>query len=147
MSERRPWTVTVDCTSPAVVAAFWRTALGYVDAPPPEGWDTWEDWLRHFDVPEEEWDDGASLVDPEGVLPRLSFLKVPEGKAVKNRLHLDLQVGGGRHLPVEERWPRVLATVESLVAAGGTVLSLATHGDEPDHVVMADPEGNELCVV
>ncbi len=113
--------MTVDCTSPAVVAAFWRTALGYVDAPPPEGWDTWEDWLRHFDVPEEEWDDGASLVDPEGVLPRLSFLKVPEGKAVKNRLHLDLQVGGGRHLPVEERWPRVLATVESLVAAGGTV--------------------------
>ena len=143
----QPWSMTFDCTSPAVVAAFWRTALGYVDAPPPEGWDTWEDWLRHFDVPEEEWDDGASLVDPEGVLPRVSFLKVPEDKVAKNRLHLDVQAGGGRHIPFDVRWPRVMAVVEKLVGAGGTVVALHTNGDEPDHVVMADPEGNEFCVV
>jgi hypothetical protein len=143
----RPWTVTVDCTSPAVLAAFWRTALGYVDSPPPEGFDSWEDGLRHFGVPEDEWDDGASLMDPDGVLPRLSFLKVPESKVVKNRLHLDVQTGGGRHVPFKERWPRVMALVETLVGAGGTVVALHTNGDEPDHVVMADPEGNELCVL
>jgi hypothetical protein len=143
----QPWTVTVDCTSPRVLAAFWRAALGYVDAPPPEGFDSWEDWLRHFGVPEDEWDDGASLMDPDGVLPRLSFLKVPESKVVKNRLHLDVQTGGGRHVPFDVRWARVMAVVETLVGAGGPVVALHTNGDEPDHVVMADPEGNELCVL
>src|SRR5262245_39728278 len=88
------WTLTFDCHDAATMARFWTVALGYVDSPPPEGWDTWEDWLRHFDVPEEEWGDGASLEDPQGVLPSVSFLKVPEPKTAKNRLHLDLQVSG-----------------------------------------------------
>ncbi len=96
-----PWTVTIDCADPPTVAAFWKEALGYVDAPPPEGHDTWEDWLRHFGVPEEEWDDGASLHDPDGVGPRISFLKVPEPKVAKNRLHIDIQAGGGRRQPWE----------------------------------------------
>ena len=38
------WTLTYDCTDPAVVAEFWRTALGYVDAPPPQGFASWEAW-------------------------------------------------------------------------------------------------------
>ena len=142
-----PWTMTFDCAEPAVLAAFWRTALGYVDAPPPQGFDTWQDWLRHFHVPEDEWDDGASLVDPDGVLPRLSFLKVPEAKVAKNRLHLDIQAGGGRHVPFGVRWHRVTAVVERLVAAGGTVVAEHANDGEPDHVVMVDPEGNEFCVL
>jgi hypothetical protein len=52
-------------------------------------------------------DDGAALEDPDGVGPRISFLKVPEPKAVKNRVHLDVQVGGGRAEPWEVRWARV----------------------------------------
>jgi catechol 2,3-dioxygenase-like lactoylglutathione lyase family enzyme len=141
------WTITVDCVQPTVVAAFWCTALGYVDAPPPQGSDSWEEWLHSFGVPPEEWDDGAALVDPDGVLPRLSFLKVPEPKVAKNLLHLDIRAGGGRHVPFDVRWPRVTAAVERLVAAGGTVV--AEHGQVgvPDHVVMTDPEGNEFCVV
>ena len=143
-----PWTITFDCHDAAAVATFWKTALGYVDAPPPQGWDTWEDWFRHFEVPEEEWHDGASLCDPEGVRPRVGFLKVPEGKTAKNRLHLDVQVGGGRHLPHEERWARITAKVAELERVGGTVLSTVDGlGGLPDHVVMADPDGNELCVV
>ena len=141
------WTVTFDCADPVRLAAFWRAALGYVDAPVPQGWDTWEDWLRHFDVPEDEWDDGTSLVDPHGVLPRMSFLKVPEPKTAKNRLHVDIQAGGGRHLPHDVRWPRIAAVVDRLVAAGGTILAQHDHDGRPDHVVMADPEGNEFCVV
>jgi catechol 2,3-dioxygenase-like lactoylglutathione lyase family enzyme len=145
MSE--PWTITFDCAHAAALAAFWKEALGYVDAPVPEGWDTWEDWLRHFDVPEEEWDDGASIADPDGRRPRISFLTVPEAKTAKNRLHLDVQVGGGRHLPHEVRWPRIAAKVERLVEAGGTVLREHAQDGLPDHVVMLDPEGNEFCVV
>ncbi len=141
------WTVTVDCAEPRRVAAFWREALGYVDAPPPEGFGSWEEWSRTFGVPEEEWDDGAFLVDPEGALPRLSFLRVPERKAAKNRLHLDLQVSGGRHRPPDERRAALDATVRRLLAAGGSVLAEHHHDGALDHVVVADPEGNELCVV
>src|SRR6476469_7667056 len=72
------WTLTFDCHDPAAMARFWTLALGYVDAPPPEGWATWEAWLNHFDVPAEEWADGTSLEDPQGVLPSIGFLKVPE---------------------------------------------------------------------
>jgi hypothetical protein len=142
-----PWTVTFDCASAPVMAAFWKVALGYVDAPPPRGWDTWEDWLRHFEVPEDEWDDGASIVDPDGVAPRIGFLKVPEGKTAKNRIHLDVQVAGGRDQPWDEREQRIRAKVDELVAVGGRVLQECAGRDGLDHVVMADPEGNELCVV
>ncbi len=90
------WTMTIDCADPALVARFWCTALGYVEADPPKGWDTWDAFLTEMNVPEDEWNDGASLSDLAGVLPSISFLKVPEPRTVKNRLHLDLQVGGGR---------------------------------------------------
>ena len=93
------WTLTFDCVRPGELAAFWKLALGYVDAPPPEGFASWADWLRHFDVPEDEWDDGASIVDPNDGLHGISFLRVPEPKVAKNRIHLDVQAGGGRHIP------------------------------------------------
>ena len=57
------------------MARFWTVALGYVEAPPPEGWDSWEAWLRHFQVPEDEWTDGTLLEDPQGVLPSIGFLQ------------------------------------------------------------------------
>lgn len=43
-----PFTLTFDCTEPARLARFWCTALGYVPASPPEGFDSWEQWLRRF---------------------------------------------------------------------------------------------------
>jgi Glyoxalase-like domain len=142
------WTVTIDCARPAVLAQFWALALGYTQPPAPAGFASWEEWLTHHGVPEEEWDDGAYLSDPDGVEPRLSFLRVPEPKVVKNRVHLDLQVGGGRdRTPWEERWPRVVAAVERLTAAGATVIQEVEEQGRPDHVVMADPEGNEFCLV
>jgi hypothetical protein len=83
-----------------------------------------------------------------GVRPRISFLKVPEGKVVKNRLHLDLQVGGGRAEPWDLRWSRVTEAVDELRRYGATVVREVPLDDgRPDHVVMADPEGNEFCVV
>jgi hypothetical protein len=142
------WTLTIDCANPAVLAAFWTSALGYVDASPPIGFDSWQDWNTQLAVPEEEWGDGATIEDPDGLRPRISFLKVPEAKAVKNRIHLDVQVGGGRSEDLEDRWPRVTAAVTRLVAAGATVIREDTLDDgRPDHVVMADPEGNEFCVL
>jgi glyoxalase superfamily protein len=141
------WNVTVDCAAPGVLAAFWAVALGYVEPPPPGGFATWQMWLAHHGVPQQEWDDGAYLADPDGHGPRLSFLRVPEGKVVKNRLHLDVLAGGGRETPWDERWPLVMAAVERLVAAGGAVERVDEMDGRGDHVVMTDPEGNEFCVL
>ncbi|MFC4854501.1 VOC family protein [Actinophytocola glycyrrhizae] len=124
------WSVTIDCAAPAVVAGFWATALGYESREP-------------LDTD----DDGAFLHDPDGALPSLSFLRVPEGKVGKNRLHLDIQAGGGRAVPWEERWPRAVAAAERLVRAGATVVTVCEWEGRPDHYLMADPEGNEFCVL
>src|SRR5215217_3667827 len=65
--------------------------------------------------------DGASLRDPQGVLPKISFLKVPEPKTAKNRLHIDLQVSGGRHLDADKRTQRIEEFAAVLVEAGASV--------------------------
>jgi predicted enzyme related to lactoylglutathione lyase len=87
-------------------------------------------------------------VDPEGRGPRIWFQQVPEPKPGKNRLHLDLKVGGGRGVPLPLRTERVREKTARLVAAGARVLRTT---EEPgmDHyaVLLQDPEGNEFCVV
>ncbi len=137
------WSLTFDCVNAKVMASFWIIALGYVESPPPLGWPSWEEWLRDFDIAAE---DGASISDPSDVLPRVGFLKVPEGKRTKNRVHVDLQVSGGRHVAHDVRSERIEACVTRLIAAGGRVLSRQIHAEVLDHVCMADPEGNEFCV-
>lgn len=141
------WSVTVDCADPARVAAFWATALGYVEAPPspvPAGHPDWDEWLA---LAGDDGLDGAFLVDPDGARPALVFLQVPEPKAGKNRLHLDLRVSGGRAVAWEQRWPVVVAEVQRLRAAGATVLRQNRVGERGDSFLMADPEGNEFCVL
>ena len=101
-------------------------------------------------VPEEELGDGDCadrLVDPAGSGPAIWFQVVPEKKTLKNRLHLDVLVGGGRSVPVAVRRQRVDAEVEQLARLGATVLYKHDDGTV-DHyaVTMADPEGNEFCV-
>ena len=58
--------------------------------------ETWSDWLAPHGVPEERWNDASAVVDPDGTGPRIDFQRVPEEKTLKNRLHLDLKVGGRR---------------------------------------------------
>jgi hypothetical protein len=132
------WDVTIDVADVPVMAGFWKLALGYVAAPPPAGFDSTEAWLASLGVPEEEWGDGAYLVDPAGAAPSLSLLKVPEPKTAKNRVHLDLRVGGD--------WPAALAFADRLVAAGATILRQDDVNGRPHHLVCADPEGNEFCL-
>ena len=141
------WTITFDCADPAALAAFWRQALGYVDGAPPAGSATWEEWLASVGVPPEEWGDGAYIEDPAGLRPSISFLKVPEAKTAKNRVHLDVQAGGGRGEPQDVRWARGLEAVARLTGAGATVIREDIQDGVPDHFVMTDPEGNEFCVL
>ncbi len=69
--------------------------LGYrLDSPPPP-YESWEEALDAWDIPEENRNDASASVDPDGNGPRLWFQKVPEGKAAKNRVHLDVRAAVG----------------------------------------------------
>jgi hypothetical protein len=141
--------VTIDCADPSRLARFWATALGYRLEEPPGGFASWRDYYVSRGFPPEEFEDDSydSIVDPDGAGPRMWFQPVPEPKVVKNRVHLDLDVGGGRGTPLEERRRRVDAETDRLVAAGATVFRVLSE-DGVDHyaVVMQDPEGNEFCL-
>ncbi|GLX09618.1 MULTISPECIES: VOC family protein [Microbispora] len=142
------WKLVIDCADPHAQAAFWAEALGYevednsavvgrllaagvvgeeAVTPDRAAFRTLRA-VRHPDDP----------VDPDtgtGLGRRILFQAVPEPKAGKNRLHIDLHAGPERRD----------AEVDRLKALGATVLRTVR---EPGghHVTMADPEGNEFDV-
>ena len=88
----RRFTGTFDAADPAALGAFWAEALGYVEQPPPDGFDDWPSFLEAMDDPVQHQMDAAyAIVDADGEGPRVYFQKVPESKAGKNRVHLDVQ--------------------------------------------------------
>ena len=137
--------VTFDCADPDRLAHFWAEVLDYKLQDPPAGFDSWEAFLTAQGVPEDQWNTMSAVVDPDLKGPRLLFQRVPEGKTVKNRVHLDVNIGGGVGTPRDERRMRVDAAVERLVMYGATKLqAFEQHGEY--WVVMQDPEGNEFCL-
>ena len=140
--------LVIDCTSPEPLAHFWAEALHYVIAPPPPGFDSWDDFYRSIGVPEAELGTGTDRIeDPNGEGPRIWFQIVPEKKSIKNRIHIDVNASGGREVPLETRRERVEAEAARLVSLGATRLP-ATVEEGLDHyaVAMADPEGNEFDI-
>jgi hypothetical protein len=136
--------VVFDAADPDKIAHFWAEALGYIIQPPPEGYESWQQWLADMGIPESEWDKASAVVDPDGQGSRIFFQKVPEPKSVKNRLHLDLNVSS-RGMSIDDRKARVLPEVARLEKLGATQLYVQESQGE-FHVTMADPEGNEFCV-
>jgi hypothetical protein len=140
-----PVQVTFDCADPARLAEFWALALGYKIQDPPPGHASWPDFLTSIGVPESEWNSRNAVVDPAGKGPRIFFQQVREPKAEKNRVHLDVNVGGGHAVPEAERRKVVDDYAARLVAAGATrVRPFEQRGEY--WVVMQDPEGNEFCL-
>ena len=140
-----PIQVVIDCADPAGLAPFWAALLGYKIQDPPEGFASWEEFLAAQGIPEDQWNAASAVVDPGGVGPRIYFQKVPERKVVKNRVHLDVNAGGPRETPPDERRARVDREVERVHSLGGTtVRAMEQHGEY--WVVMQDPEGNEFCI-
>ena len=129
MASAKEFQVTFDCAEPERVARFWAEVLGYVVPPlPPEDRGSW-----------------AACTDPSGAGPRLFFQRVPEGKVVKNRLHLDVRAGTG--LVGEERLATLEAECERLVALGAShVRTLYADEDNESCLVLQDVEGNEFCL-
>ncbi len=111
--------VVVDCHDPFVVAAFWQSALG---------------WRRTHEEPDEIALEPPAGSPQDGVAPDLLFLRVPDPTPGKNRLHLDLR-------PDDQQ-----AEVERLISLGAQRVQIG-QGPDVSWVVMADPEGNEFCVL
>ena len=118
--------LAIDCADPSGLARFWCAVLGY------EVQDDGEDGVVTI---------GSPLV-PEGrsrpgpVPPTLTFARVPEGKTVKNRLHMDLN-------PTDTDQE---AEVRRVLALGARPADVGQTGDE-SWVTLADPEGNEFCIL
>ncbi|MFE4607659.1 VOC family protein [Streptomyces niveus] len=143
MASIKQFQVTFDCADPERVARFWCEVLGYVVPPPPKGFATWDEYTRS--LPPERQGAGFVCADPSGVGPRLYFQRVPEGKVVKNRVHLDVRVGTG--LVGEERLAALEAECARLVALGAVRGQLLLADDENESCqLMRDIEGNEFCL-
>ena len=140
--------LVIDCADPDRLARFWAAALGYELEPPPAGFPTWDDYYRDLGVPEEDLGIGAdSIADPQGHGPRIWFQVVPETKAVKNRLHLDIHASGGRTVPIQARKQRVDAEASRLAGLGATITGIMYQEGLDHHgVAMTDPEGNEFDI-
>ncbi len=111
--------VCVDTTDPARLAPFWEAALG---------------WRRTYDTADEVVLEPPEGSPADGVSPDLLFLRVPEEKTTKNRLHIDLR-------PDDQA-----AEVARLEGLGARRVSVGQAADV-SWVVLADPDGNELCVL
>ena len=142
------WQLTVDASDPASLARFWSQALGYQPAPPAEPNTSWHAHYRARLGQQTAFDD--RLFDPAGRRPPIWFQQVPEAKAGKNRLHLDLYpTGWDNTLSQGQRIQIVETKVAELVALGATVERRTREDDSEDpmyYVVIHDPEGNEFCV-
>jgi hypothetical protein len=111
--------VCVNTTDPGRLAPFWEQTLG---------------WRRIYDAPDEVALGPPADSPEDGVSPELLFLQVPEEKSVINRLHIDLR-------PDDQA-----AEVERILALGATRADVG-QGDDVSWVVLADPDGNEFCVL
>ncbi|HVQ88501.1 MAG TPA: VOC family protein [Actinomycetes bacterium] len=112
-------TVCVDCQDPKLLATFWAATLG---------------WRITYEDSDEVVIEPPKGSPADGVSPDLLFGKAPDVKTVKNRLHIDLR-------PDDQA-----AEVARIEALGAKQVSVG-QGDDVTWVVLADPEGNEFCVL
>jgi hypothetical protein len=134
------WQLTIDANNPALLVRFWEQALGYQPVPPEQPDTTWNALYRARLGGAKAFDD--RLFDPDGLRPPIWFQEVPETKAGKNRLHLDLYPTGRDHaLPFERRIEIVETKVAELLALGASI-ERRMRDDDPDDpryaVVMHD---------
>ena len=124
--------IVVDCEQPRRLAEFWCAVLGYRVLDEEEG----ATEIGPPDVStEDDWAEWQARLLREPSPPTIVFIVVPEGKTVKNRLHIDVS-------PIDSTQPE---EVERLLALGATKADIG-QGDV-HWTVLRDPEGNEFCVL
>jgi glyoxalase superfamily protein len=142
------WQLTIDANDPEKLARFWQQALGYQPAPPAEPETTW--WTHYRGRLGDRTAFGDRLFDPAGLGPAIWFQQVPEGKAGKNRLHLDLYPTARDNSLTQDRRIELVDTKAAELEALGAVIKHRLRDDNPAdpeyYLVLQDPEGNEFCI-
>ncbi len=138
--------VTFDAADPKSLSIFWAHTLGYVNDDPPAGFETWEEALESLGVPPDQRNSASAIHHPAEAGPRVFFQQVPEAKAGKNRVHLDVRAAPG--LQGDERMSALETECDRLVALGAARIRRHEPAPPMSHgfIVMADPEGNEFCL-
>jgi hypothetical protein len=124
------YTTVIDCQDLHAQARWWAGVLDWQIV--------YEDDDQAAIVPRHEEDLPLSAEEWPTVGPALVFVPVSEGKIMKNRLHLDL----APHITDDRN-----ALIDSLLARGATRASVGQDESEASWTVLADPEGNEFCVL
>jgi hypothetical protein len=137
--------ITFACEDPASLATFWAGALGYIRQPPPDGFDSWDEFAVQMEIPQDKWNDIDAVIDPEGVGPRLLFERWDVGGPSK-QVHLDINSVHGEGKSPEEVAETLAAERERLEALGATFHRIGTGLAGETWMEMFDPEGNWLCV-
>lgn len=129
------------------MTGFWAGALGYVSQPPPDGFDSWDEFADAVGIPDARRNDLGAAVDPDGRGPRLLFERW-DGGAPNQRVHLDINaIGGiGAELSDDERRARLTGERSRLETLGATFHREATGMAGEIWIEMHDPEGNWFCV-
>lgn len=109
--------LVIDCAEPRRLADWWAQVMGYAVT--------------------EATDEIVEISGGPGVSPTFVFAQVPEGKSVKNRLHIDLNANAGSDQATE---------LQRLLELGATRVDVG-QGDDVSWIVLADPEGNEFCLL
>ncbi|MEA1901963.1 MAG: VOC family protein [Actinomycetota bacterium] len=137
----------IACDDPAGLSAFWAEALDYVVQPPPEGFDSWDEFADTVGIPEANRNDISAAVDPDGTGPRLLFERW-NGGAPNQRVHIDINAVGqvGTALGKEERTAGLAEQRARLEALGATFKREAAGMAGEIWIEMYDPEGNWFCV-
>jgi hypothetical protein len=112
--------------------------------PPPNGFDTWEEFADDVGIPDESRNDISAVVDPSGLGPRVLFERY-DGGAPNQRVHVDIN-SVGQDVPSEVRPALLAAERVRLEALGATYKSEASGMAGESWIEMYDPEGNWFCV-
>lgn len=87
--------IIFDCHDPRGLSEFYTKALHYKLQDPPSGYESWQQALKDWGIPEDDWDSASAIVDPEGIGPRIYFQRMDTPKLAKNRVHIDMNTSEG----------------------------------------------------
>ncbi len=136
--------IVIACDDPDRLSRFWAGALGYILQPPPEGFETWDDFADAVGIPAEKRKDLGACVDPDGVGPRILFERY-DGGTPNQRVHIDVNVVPPGTGP-DERKELLARQRQHLEGLGATYKREATGMAGEYWIEMFDPEGNWFCV-
>ena len=129
------------CEDPARMTEFWSAALDYVPQPPPDGYESWDEFADEVGIPEERRNDISAAVDPDGVGPRLLFERW-DGGVPNQRVHIDVNSVG----ETDDREAALAGERDRLEGLGATFHRSASGMAGETWIEMHDPEGNWFCV-